>query len=62
MRPESHVKNIKEATKRAMEQNNSQTGTPNGILTSITMGDVNGIRELQNTKGDSGLFIAAKPM
>ena len=40
----------------------SQPGTPKGIRTNMTIGEVNGIRELQNTKGDSGLFIAAKPM
>lgn len=40
----------------------SQVATPKGILTSITMGEVKGIMEVQKTKGDSGLFMAAKPM
>ena len=53
---------MKKATKRAMEVMISQPGTPKGIRTNMTIGEVNGIRELQNTKGDSGLFIAAKLM
>ena len=62
MRPESQVKNINDATSKAIEVTISQAGTPNGIRTSMTIGEVKGISELQNTRGDSGLFMAVKPM
>lgn len=62
MRPDSQVKNMNAATSSAIEEMISQADTPNGILTNITIGDVNGISELQNTRGDSGLFMAVKPM
>lgn len=62
IRPESHVKKIKHTTSNAIEVITSHPGTPKGTRTSITIGEVKGTKELQNTNGDSGLFIAVKPI
>ena len=53
---------MKAAMRVTMEVMISHAGTPNGMRTSITIGEVKGIIELQNTRGDSGLFIAANPI
>ena len=43
---------------KATERASSQKGTPKGILASITIGDVKGIMEPQNTIGLSGALKA----
>ena len=45
---------IKVAYNRPNERSISQVGIPNGMRAIITIGDVNGITEVQNAKGEFG--------
>ena len=48
--PDNHVKKRKDPTSKPIAVMISHAGTPNGIRTSMTTGEVKGMRELQNTK------------
>ena len=48
----------KVSTSRAMESTSSQVATPKGMRASITMGEVKGIMEPQNTSELSGALKA----
>ena len=48
---------MKAAMRVTMEVMISHAGTPNGMRTSITIGEVKGIIEHQNTNGELGSFI-----
>ena len=52
------MKNRKAATNKSMEVIISHVGTPKGIRTSMTTGEVNGINEPQNAIDESGFFMA----
>ena len=61
MRPEIHIIANAEAYNKSSESNFCHKGTPKGMRTIITMGEVSGIMEHQKASGPSGLFIPNIP-
>ena len=55
---ENQAKTAKVATSRTTDSTISQTGTPNGRRASMTMGEVKGMMEPQNTIPLSGALKA----
>ena len=57
---DTHAQAINVSARRTIESTSSHVGTPYGIRASITIGDVKGIIDPQNTNGLSGARNAYK--